>query len=80
MLTLAYLLALALLAYIVYRFGKAYDGLSKELREMRVQCVGHAVADAEGFAGGGSGAAGVVAGTARAVATSLKAAATAFAI
>jgi hypothetical protein len=36
---LAYLIGLAILAYIVYRFARAYDGLARELREIRVKCV-----------------------------------------
>jgi hypothetical protein len=36
---LAYLIGLAILAYIVYRFAKAYDGLARELREIRVKCI-----------------------------------------
>jgi hypothetical protein len=37
---LSYLIGLGILAYIVYRFSRAYDSLALELREIRVKCVG----------------------------------------
>lgn len=54
---LAYLIGLAILAYIVFRFAKAYDNLAREMREIRVKCVMDRSADA-----GADGATGVVMG------------------
>jgi hypothetical protein len=66
---LSYLIALGLLAYIVYLFARSYDRLADEVRDMRVKCVGTAKLPAKA-----AGAKAVVASLATSVAAKLKAA------